>query len=167
MDSSWISQYGLNLFNSPWVLDSYGSCNSYRRATAILYRCSPPGRDNMRANPGTLCAMLTVLGAFGFATAAQDNDEESLVGIVSTRDSLVLSVISNGCTKKKDFTFQKKPPTDTMPATVLVVRAKKDVCRRMPFVTTFEYSLRIAGLQPGEKFFLVNSLKSPTVIRRK
>ncbi len=101
-----------------------------------IFSCNPKG-SNQTDNATTLPAI---------------NKAEPIMGIQMNGDSssITLSVASNGCTQKADFTCTVTNDT------LVLTRLKPDNCKRMPFLTKFTWSFKEAGITPGKSFFVKN-----------
>ena len=102
-----------------------------------------------------LVVLLAALAAAAPAIA-QVRPIEPIYAIRVAQGVVTVTVASNGCTAKADFTVGvlKQAPAST----VLFARKHPDLCRAAPGHAELVYSLAELGLAPGEAFVLVNPL---------
>jgi hypothetical protein len=79
---------------------------------------------------------------------------EGLCGISFNyeKSEVTLLVVTKGCTSNNDFTFQVKGDKLT------ILRTKADLCKMVPEITAFTYSLKSVGLSPDKTYTLTNKL---------
>ncbi len=97
-----------------------------------------------------LLAIISLLVACGVSPTAEK--EERLIGVSLDYDKQEISVtvVSNGCTVKNDFTISVQKNE------IIVKRKKKDECKAMPEAVSFTYSLAEAGLSPDKAYTIKN-----------
>lgn len=106
-------------------------------------------------NSFQLLAMLAgaIIFAFLFwSFTGNQSSTEKLLGVTFDDDKseVTISVTSSGCTAKNDFQFKVKNNT------IEIVRKKRDMCKRMPFATSFTYTLKEAGLDANKTYTIKN-----------
>lgn len=77
---------------------------------------------------------------------------EELVGLVvdGASQTLLLTVMSNGCTRKEDFKLSMQNEE------LLVERLRRDDCKRMPDTLLLRFSFKEAGIQEFKSFRVRN-----------
>ena len=106
-------------------------------------------------NSFQLLAMLAgaIIFAFLFwSFTGNQSSIEKLLGLSFDDDKseVTISVTSTGCTAKSDFQFKVKNNA------IEIVRKKRDMCKRMPFATSFTYTLKEAGLDANKTYTIKN-----------
>jgi hypothetical protein len=81
---------------------------------------------------------------------------EQLLGLQLNADSqtVVITVMSNGCTTKKDFRFTMEN------GALLIERTRRDDCKRMPFATALSFSYAEVGIKQGNAFRIRNGFSA-------
>lgn len=95
----------------------------------------------------------SLLLAMLFTTCiAYSKTQEKLLGILLNYESkeITISVVSSGCTNKKDFEFIFKNGVLT------IYRLKPDYCKAMEDVVTFTYSFTDAKIDTNKPFTISN-----------
>jgi hypothetical protein len=102
--------------------------------------------------------LIVLLAALAVAApaVAQVRPIEPLYAIRVGQGAVTVTVASNGCTAKADFTIGvlKQAPAST----VLFARKHPDLCRAAPGHVELVYSFSDLGLAPGDAFVLANPL---------
>lgn len=86
----------------------------------------------------------------------QQNRSEKLLGITfdDEKKEVTIKVTSTGCTEKNYFQFKVR-------GTVIeIIRTKRDECKRMPFATSFTYSMAETGLVPNKVYTIKNKFSA-------
>ena len=95
-------------------------------------------------------AILFALLLLGFDS--QQNRSEKLLGLSfdDEKKEVTIKVTSTGCTEKNYFQFKVR-------GTVIeIIRIKRDECKRMPFATSFTFSMAETGLAPNKVYTIKN-----------
>ena len=104
-------------------------------------------------------ALLSAFVLIGFGS--QQNRSEKLLGITfdDEKKEVTIKVTSTGCTEKNYFQFKVR-------GTVIeIIRTKRDECKRMPFSTSFTYSMAETGLVPNKVYTIKNKFSaSPDLV---
>ena len=104
-------------------------------------------------------ALLSAFALIGFGS--QQNRSEKLLGITfdDEKKEVTIKVTSTGCTEKNYFQFKVR-------GTVIeIIRTKRDECKRMPFSTSFTYSMAETGLVPNKVYTIKNKFSaSPDLV---
>lgn len=82
--------------------------------------------------------------------------EEVLHGVELTKEKLIITVVSGGCTKEGDFRFDVNKRTT--PYMVTVYRIVPDDCKRVPELIQISYSREELGLDGHVEFILRNKI---------
>lgn len=99
-------------------------------------------------------ALLSAFVLIGFGS--QQNRSEKLLGITfdDEKKEVTIKVTSTGCTEKNYFQFKVR-------GTVIeIIRTKRDECKRMPFSTSFTYSMAETGLVPNKVYTIKNKFSA-------
>ena len=99
-------------------------------------------------------ALLSAFALIGFGS--QQNRSEKLLGITfdDEKKEVTIKVTSTGCTEKNYFQFKVR-------GTVIeIIRTKRDECKRMPFSTSFTYSMAETGLVPNKVYTIKNKFSA-------
>jgi len=82
----------------------------------------------------------------------QQNRSEKLLGLSfdDEKKEVTIKVTSTGCTAKNYFQFKVRG------SVIEIVRTKRDECKRMPFATSFTYSMAETGLVPNKVYTVKN-----------
>jgi hypothetical protein len=138
---------GVGLKHQPQLLKlKYFTMNRLLFSLLLLLSCSNQSATSKTNTTDTLPLTQTNNSAKG----------EQLMGLLLDVDSqmLIITVISNGCTTKKDFRFTMDN------GTLLIERNRTDDCKRMPFTTEFKFSFAEAGIEPSKAFQVRNKFAS-------
>lgn len=112
-------------------------------------------RDNITFNVArnlafVAAAILFTLLVVGFDR--QQNRSEKLLGLSfdDEKKEVTIKVTSKGCTEKNYFQFKVR-------GTIIeIIRTKRDECKRMPFATSFTFSMAEAGIEPNKAYTVKN-----------
>lgn len=99
-------------------------------------------------------ALLSAFVLIGFGS--QQNRSEKLLGITfdDEKKEVTIKVTSTGCTEKNYFQFKVR-------GTVIeIIRTKRDECKRMPFTTSFTFSMAETGLVPNKVYTIKNKFSA-------
>jgi len=98
----------------------------------------------------TAAAILVSFLLLGFDR--QQNRSEKLLGLSfdDEKKEVTIKVTSTGCTAKNDFQFKVRG------SVIEIIRTKRDECKRMPFATSFTYSMAETGLVPNKLYTVKN-----------
>lgn len=82
----------------------------------------------------------------------QQNRSEKLLGLSfdDEKKEVTIKVTSTGCTAKNDFQFKVRG------SVIEIIRIKRDECKRMPFATSFTYSMAETGLVLNKLYTVKN-----------
>lgn len=106
----------------------------------------------------------TTLGAMKKAESSVEEKaplfliEEVLYGVELTKEKLIITVVSGGCTKEGDFRFDvNKGSEGQQQYTVTVYRIKPDDCKRVPELIQISYSREELGLDGHAVEFILRN----------
>lgn len=91
----------------------------------------------------------------------QSVSQEKLLGITfdDEKKEVTIKVTSTGCTEKNYFQFKVRG------SVIEIIRTKRDECKRMPFATSFTYSMAETGLVPNKVYTIKNKFSaSPDLV---
>ncbi|HEX4877442.1 MAG TPA: hypothetical protein VFV31_12280 [Chitinophagaceae bacterium] len=112
-------------------------------------------RKEIIMNPVRSVVMLAGAALFTFLLISfnyQSVTQEKLLGLTfdEEKKEVTINVTSTGCTDKSYFQFKVRG------AVIEIIRLKRDECKRMPFATSFTYSMAEAGIQPNKVYVIKN-----------
>jgi len=119
-------------------------------------------RNTVTAIRNIIFLTIALLSAFVLISfGSQQNRSEKLLGITfdNEKKEVTIKVTSTGCTEKNYFQFKVR-------GTVIeIIRTKRDECKRMPFATSFTYSMAETGLAPNKVYTIKNKFSaSPDLV---
>lgn len=110
-------------------------------------------------NPVRSVVILAAAALFSFLLLSFNYpsvNQEKLLGLTfdDEKKEVTIKVTSTGCTEKNYFQFKVR-------GTVIeIIRTKRDECKRMPFATSFTYSMAEAGLVPNKVYTIKNKFST-------
>lgn len=110
-------------------------------------------------NPVRSVVILAAAALFSFLLLSFNYpsvNQEKLLGLIfdDEKKEVTIKVTSTGCTEKNYFQFKVR-------GTVIeIIRTKRDECKRMPFATSFTYSMAEAGLVPNKVYTIKNKFST-------
>lgn len=102
--------------------------------------------------------MMLLLGGCTVAANTIDQTEQlaAVTAVLQTDESIVLDVVSTGCTTIESIEARVEQIDDDT-ATLTLLQVSPDHCRRMPFSVQLEYSRASLGIE-GKGFLLLNPI---------
>lgn len=100
----------------------------------------------------TFVAATILIACFLLGFDRPQNRSEKLLGFSfdNEKKEVTIKVTSTGCTEKNYFQFK-------VSGTVIeIIKTKRDECKRMPFATSFTFSMAEAGLVPNKVYTVKN-----------
>lgn len=89
-------------------------------------------------------------------TAHADNTSEKILGYQPSKHGITFQVQSGGCTTKESFIVDVQRATDGI-AQVTLLRTRPDTCHPfLPMGVRFRMTYEELGLNPGERYRIVN-----------
>ena len=112
-------------------------------------------RDSIRFTAARSIAFAAAAILFAFLLAGfnrPQNRSEKLLGFSfdDEKKEVTIKVTSTGCTAKNDFQFKVRGNV------IEIIKTKRDDCKRMPFVTSFTYSMTETGIAPNKVYTVKN-----------
>jgi hypothetical protein len=102
--------------------------------------------------------LLLILMGCSHSVTVNSTKSENILGLSLNYEQkqINITVVSNGCTTKEDFTLQMQQNS------LLISRKKKDVCKAMPEPVQFTWSFKEAGIDDNIPFSVQNRF-SPNI----
>lgn len=115
-------------------------------------------------NSFQLLAIMTGAVIFSFlfwGFTGNQNSGEKLLGLTfdDEKKEVTIKVTSTGCTDKSYFQFKVRG------SIIEIIRKKRDECKRMPFATSFTFSMAETGILPNKTYTVKNKfIASPGIV---
>ncbi len=106
-----------------------------------------------------LISLVFFISSISFAT--NQRPAEEIFGYLPTNNGVLFQVESGGCTQNRDFIFELRRNQFFRVTEVTLVRIRPDYCLEyLPMGIKLKFSYKQMGILQGEKFLVINPLRS-------